>query len=217
MAMQKVSIEEATAEQMWRFAELSGIELPKDLTIENAKPEPLKTILGAAGIKMVFFEDKPDLNVVQVGGFEHVLPDDNPSGRERWMMFQLLPDPRGENSLAPIYVSVNQMSAWVPVGVLVVMRETLYNALNVMEHRTPSTEHAYGRNSKVSTAKAVPQTRHPHNSYGAVGFVDEGVPEIVKQRDDIYPIADGTTEMGSIARKRQKALEALMTGTSQAA
>ena len=201
MSLQKIPLEKATHAQLQEFAEIAGVE---GLTEGMRQPEgvaALRALLATAGNASGIYVATPNIALAATQPLAGSMIDDifDPEN-ERWIRLSIQPDDAGEEAMSngSVYVSVNNDSAHIPRGEIIVMREILFRHLQVREVRWYQNQHASGMARGKRHSKIV--DRYPMSVYGAVGLVKDGPPEL--QEGDLL-VAPGGSQAALISAKQQ--------------
>ena len=201
MSLQKLPLDDATLDQLIEFAEVAGIDVTDQMKLESGVGS-LRAVVATAGYHTgIYVASRPvtlDAPPMIPG---QALDDIFDPENERWIKFMITPDESGEEAMSHgcVFVSVNNDWAHVPRGETVVMRELLFRSLQVKERRWKQDHAASGQMiHKRRTSKMV--DRYPMTVYGAVGYVNDGPPEM--QPGELL-IARGGTQAAAIAMQQQ--------------
>lgn len=171
--MRMIKTQDATVDQVRRFAEISGIE-----NVANLDLESLVEAMALAGVSTehIYVEDpRPELDGADLNPDHRKLTKDN----ERWCECNIAPDPNAEHTLSPVFLSVGGSFAHVKRGVRVVIRERLYRRLvESVEYRTTQKIDENSPMTKFADGVRQGVPLYPHQFLGYKGLVRDGNPEV---------------------------------------
>ena len=206
-SIQKIALESATHAQMQSFAETEGLELTADMLAETGM-SLLRELLENSGFSKGIYIMSPALALAAQGQVQNFrLDSEFDPDNERWIRFMISPDESGEEAInnGPVFVSVNNDSAYVPRGEIVVMRELLFRHLNVKERRWKQDMTASLQAIKKRTPRWV--DRYPMTVYGIVGLVKDGPPDL--EEGDLLLSGGNDTRSMAISKAQQETRERL--------
>ncbi len=197
--MRQVAIGDATDKELLKFAtEGAGLQVKP-----RAKREELIDFLKTAGHThwITIVEAAPSL---MPGTQAPADTDEFDPENERWarVKFHLA---AGQNGLVPVFVSVNEIFAYLPRGVDLVIRERFYRVIRDCrelhyEQQTNADGEAVGR-FRDHQVKEV--ERYPLTFLGWLGYVKNGPPEV---GPNVHVIGPGGMSEAQAAAQTQQAV-----------
>ena len=176
-SMKRVSLAEATVDDMREFGAIAGLPVKAKMTQSE-----LVDLLQTAGYHYIFVSlavEKESL------GFERVIDENTEYDpeNERWCKVKFaLGAGTNQNSLIP--VAVNDDDAYLPRGRVIAIRERLFHHIKeCKEIRFFQDEHSGNPIGHFSDVAPREVERYPLSFYGFCGLVRDGLPKFKKGVD----------------------------------
>ena len=206
ISLSRLEPSEATAEQLREFWETTlGNEPFRDSVTKASMVKKY----AEAGVPFVFIAKQspdlvPGLAAVQTPGADDRCTDPE---TERWAKIRLeLENNPSENAIeAPVYVSVNQETAYLPRNVIVWVREIFYWTLRDsvrIEWRSKHSTSGHGSVVMLKDVKKVRVPNYPMAFFGWGGLVSKGPP--VNMSEDEFLISGPTTTEDAMRISREQ-------------
>ncbi len=195
--LRKVSIEEATDEQLLEFGRTAQLEVRGGM--KRSELVEALTVGGFATTGVFVPEDRVSLHAEGLQGRQDDAWD---PARERWAKVKFALDD-GENRKTPVFVSVNDCQAYLPRGVVILIRERLYrHVVSTYDQRYEQAVDRHGvATTHLSASQLLDYDRYPMRFYGYFGLVRDGRPP---GHEGVVLIDDGAS-LAAAAKATQKA------------
>ena len=201
--LESVAVNDATLSELREYLTITGIDgVSSDDTLGKlrrlAKDAGIENIVRMAPEMVVEYERQKRSNPIKPYN-----PDD-PS-TERWCSVTLHQDMENDSMgrNEPLYVSVNEISCWVPRNVRVCIRERIYLVIaEAKEVRyPPADEGATMRKFSAADGFEVNSVPHTFHGYKERVGVKAGVPDLLP--DEVLIAPSGNTEAQAHAQQMQ--------------